>query len=62
MTVTIETQTLTRLFGDFVAVDKLNLSINDDAFTGILLQQFSRGPGAMLDSIIKERFFMEFMI
>ncbi len=40
MTVTIETQDLTRLFGDFVAVDKLNLSINSGEIFGLL------GPNA----------------
>ena len=40
MTVTIETQNLTRLFGDFVAVDKLNLSINSGEIFGLL------GPNA----------------
>ncbi len=40
MTITIETQDLTRLFGDFVAVDKLNLSINSGEIFGLL------GPNA----------------
>ncbi len=40
MTVTIETQNLTRLFGDSVAVDKLNLSINSGEVFGLL------GPNA----------------
>ncbi len=40
MTITIETQDLTRLFGDFVAVDKLNLSINSSEVFGLL------GPNA----------------
>ncbi|RKZ70115.1 MAG: ABC transporter ATP-binding protein [Gammaproteobacteria bacterium] len=40
MTVTIETQNLTRIFGDFVAVDKLNLSINSGEIFGLL------GPNA----------------
>jgi len=40
MTVTIATQNLTRLFGDSVAVDKLNLSINSGEIFGLL------GPNA----------------
>ena len=40
MTVTIKTQNLTRIFGDFVAVDKLNLSINSGEIFGLL------GPNA----------------
>ena len=40
MTVTIETQNLTRLFGESVAVDKLNLSINSGEIFGLL------GPNA----------------
>ena len=40
MTITIETQDLTRLFGDLVAVDKLNLSINSGEIFGLL------GPNA----------------
>lgn len=40
MTVTIEIKNLTRLFGDFVAVDKLNLSINSGEIFGLL------GPNA----------------
>ena len=40
MTVTIETQNLTRLFGKSVAVDKLNLSINSGEIFGLL------GPNA----------------
>ncbi len=40
MSITIETQNLTRLFDDFVAVDKLNLSINSGEIFGLL------GPNA----------------
>lgn len=40
MTVTIETQNLTRLFGDFIAVDKLDLSITSGEIFGLL------GPNA----------------
>ncbi len=40
MTITIETQDLTRLFGDLVAVDKLNLTINSGEIFGLL------GPNA----------------
>ncbi len=40
MTITIETQNLTRLFGESVAVDKLNLSINSGEIFGLL------GPNA----------------
>lgn len=40
MTITIKTKNLTRLFDDFVAVDKLNLSINSGEIFGLL------GPNA----------------
>lgn len=40
MTITIKTKNLTRLFNDFVAVDKLNLSINSGEIFGLL------GPNA----------------
>lgn len=40
MTVTIETKKLTRLFGDYLAVDKLSLSINSGEIFGLL------GPNA----------------
>ncbi len=40
MTITIETQNLTRLFGDFIAVDRLDLSIHKGEIFGLL------GPNA----------------
>jgi len=46
MSITIETQHLTRKFGDFVAVDAVNLSINSGEIFGLL------GPNAAGKSTI----------
>jgi len=46
MSITIETQNLTRIFGDFVAVDQVSLSINSGEIFGLL------GPNAVGKSTI----------